>query len=446
MDETLCVINTDIDENGMDVQLDTQLLKKNISSLFLVFLFLTLFLGGCDNRPENKPDVHERTRGLKDNPLAEFQCELLEHAFQTATMIPVIPHLKDRSRAQAAVVEACLELNQAEQALTYIAQIKNWRQGACYADLAMYCARHGLDQDVQKYLEMAKAIAEKEVQGNESSDNSSQEWRRDHIRTKIAQTYVWLGLMPQAEEIKASEVSSERGKLAIVKAMKGDESTFEKQVKSIDELIAMEHYDIILNGLKACAQIFKQDYQDEQKRNWAEEKIKTSWAKLPFFIRVELLTELANAALGHNDAAKAIKLVDEAQEIIDSRTWDVEHLLPMSAKLISVRFRAGDTEKAKSDADFLFIRFEAEKQTIANIYRAGTLRPLAEAFQSMGNKEVALSIYKKAVEEGIDNPNSRPRAEDLSATCCSMALFSMEPDVELWSKLRQIRDGLGQPW
>ena len=55
-------------------------------------------------------------------------------------------------------------------------------------------------------------------------------------------------------------------------------------------------------------------------------------------------------------------------------------------------------------------------------------------------------MYKTAVEEGTANPNSRPRAEDLTATCCSMALSAVEPDKELWAKLKQIYEGLGEPW
>jgi len=81
-----------------------------------------------------------------------------------------------------------------------------------------------------------------------------------------------------------------------------------------------------------------------------------------------------------------------------------------------------------------------------NIYRAGALRPLAEAYQSMGDTAAALTVFKKAVEEGVENPNSRPRVEDLSATCRSMALSGVEPDADLWARLREVFTGLGQPW
>src|SRR5262245_54547858 len=60
-------------------------------------------------------------------PLATFQGELLDFAFDVATAIPIQPHIKDRSRAQEQVVAACLELNLRQRAQGYIERIDNWR-------------------------------------------------------------------------------------------------------------------------------------------------------------------------------------------------------------------------------------------------------------------------------------------------------------------------------
>ena len=64
----------------------------------------------------------------------------------------------------------------------------------------------------------------------------------------------------------------------------------------------------------------------------------------------------------------------------------------------------------------------------------------------MGEQAAAFRTYALAVEAGIDNPNSRPRAEDLSATCRSMALHDVRPDAQLWARIRQVSEGLGPPW
>ena len=64
----------------------------------------------------------------------------------------------------------------------------------------------------------------------------------------------------------------------------------------------------------------------------------------------------------------------------------------------------------------------------------------------MGETPEALRLYSMAVEEGAVNINARPRAEDLVATCCSMALRSIEPDAKLKARIQEIRGGLGDPW
>jgi tetratricopeptide (TPR) repeat protein len=116
------------------------------------------------------------------------------------------------------------------------------------------------------------------------------------------------------------------------------------------------------------------------------------------------------------------------------------------AKLAALRFRAGQIEKAQEQADKALELFESKRDRIVNIYRAESLQPLAEAYSMMSNTPRALAVYELAVTEGVANPNSRPRAEDLSATCCSMALHAVEPGAELWERIRTIHEGLGDPW
>jgi hypothetical protein len=46
----------------------------------------------------------------------------------------------------------------------------------------------------------------------------------------------------------------------------------------------------------------------------------------------------------------------------------------------------------------------------------------------------------------VKNPNSRPRAEDLVATCLSMVLCGFEPPAELAERMQVVARGLGDPW
>ena len=390
--------------------------------LLLAGFMLFLFTAGC-GKQYRIDDVAQNKFGvvgfLTDKPLAAYQNELLDLAFETASAIPINPHIKDRSLLQEKVVAASLELDQPLRALSLIKNIGNWRRGAGYADLAFYCARRGYAGEVQQYLDLAVQISE-----------SAEGWRRDQIRVKIANTYTLLGQTRQADQFETGVIDSESGKVAEVKAMIAGEDDFDEQ----------------MNALEACTNLFNRFYDDAERRSLVEEKMKTSWGKLPIFKRIELLTELAGFALDHEDKAKALELVNEAQLFTDGAQWRPEHRIPMISKLVELRFRASDRQKARTEADALLALFDSQGDKIVNIYRAGALRPLAEAYQSMGDTSAALAVYKWAVEEGVENPNSRPRAEDLSATCLSMALHGVEPDAKLWTRIRQINKGLGDPW
>jgi hypothetical protein len=116
------------------------------------------------------------------------------------------------------------------------------------------------------------------------------------------------------------------------------------------------------------------------------------------------------------------------------------------ARLAGLRYRAGEEDQARSDLGAALATYEGERARIVDIYRAGVLIPLAEAYHAMGDAASAVGTYRRAVEEAVLNPNSRPRAEALVAICCSMAVRGVEPDAALAERMRQVHDGLGQPW
>jgi len=392
---------------------------------------LPVFAIGCDSR-----DKTESTGSMRDAPLESYQVELLSIAFDAASAMPANPHVKSRSLVQEMVVTACLELEQPQRALGYIEQIDNWRRGAGYADLAFYCVQHGaMKKNVEPYLsKAAQAAAETE------------DWRRDRINVKIARTHAYLGQSRWADQLTADVAPVEMGRLAAVKAMISDDDAFDTQMERLDALIAIGHFDILRNSLEACAQLFDRFYTDQTQRCRAEERIRTAWDPLPIAIRIDLLMEMTGSALDHADQAKALALVNEAQGLMDAHEWPPEHGIPMAAKLIALRFRSGGQQQARTGADELRSAFDAEREKIVNICRAGALRPIAEAYQVMGDMAAALAVYKQAVEAGMENPNSRPRAENLAATCCSMAVHAVQPDAELFGRIREICAGLSDPW
>jgi tetratricopeptide (TPR) repeat protein len=416
-----------------------------LSVLFAASIAAVFMLGAASSDAQARTDaaVHvdaTASTPVANKPLAEYRSELLDLAFKTATALPVVPHIKNRSRAQEAVVEACFELDQPRRALAYVEKIDNWRRGVGYADFAFYCARHGDTAEVQQYLDLANQVSEK-TQGDDAQD-----WQRDRIRVKIASTHAILGQTEKAAQFESGTVDSESGKVDAARAMVSDADAFTERIKEVDADIATGGFDQTRNALETCAQLFNRFYADGERRTQVEEKIKTSWGKLPVLVRLDLMIELTQFALNHGDRTKALDLLKDTQAIVDEAQWTAEYHVPTLARLARLRHLAGDTQRARADADAALTMFDAEREQIGNIYRAGALRPLAEAYASMGDAAGALKVYKKVVEEGLENPNSRPRAEDLSATCCSMAVQGVEPDAALRARLAQIYEKLGDPW
>jgi len=411
-------------------------LRKSILSLAMTALLFGI--GGCASKSkegaalkgENEPIVP-----ISDRPLPAYRIELLDLAMDTATAIPVNPHIKTRSQVQEAVVEACLKLDQPRRAFDYAERIENWRKGACYADLAFYCASHGQGDKVQGLLDRADEVAK-----------TAEDWRRDRIRVKIARTYALLGRTLQAERYSANAADSETGKTESVKAMMAGPDDFDTQMQPLDELVAKGSFDLSRNALESMTQLYNRFYGDSDRRLRVEKKIRAAWVQMPVSIRLEILHQMAGFALEHSDSGAARMLIGEARSLYDENYWDPEDGIPQIAKLAEWFYRAGDLEMARTEADRALALFREHRDKIVNIWRARALRPVAEAYQAMGTKDDASTVYRMVVEEGVENPNSRPRAEDLSATCCSMALSGFEPNAEIYNRMRQIYEGLAEPW
>jgi tetratricopeptide (TPR) repeat protein len=156
--------------------------------------------------------------------------------------------------------------------------------------------------------------------------------------------------------------------------------------------------------------------------------------------------DLSEFSLQQADMPQGLELINIAQEVIDAAKWPAEYYIPMAARLAALRFRAGDAMVARSSLEKALPLYQEKSAEIFDINKADTLIPIAAANQAMGAQEQALGIYKQAVEAAVENPNSRPRAEDLSAICVSMALNAVEPDEALWKRIKEIQTNLGDPW
>jgi tetratricopeptide (TPR) repeat protein len=398
--------------------------------LFLLLFVASSFACAAGCRPQ---DGTETSGACADAPLASYQAELLDIAFDAASAMPIKPHIKNRSRAQEVVVLTCLELGQPQRARRYLEQIANWRREAAYADLAFYYAERGATDPVESCLKLAAEVPE-----------VADGWRVDRIKAKIAATRAYLG-QSQAVEIQAI-AAAERGPVVRVQAMVCPPEAFDEQMAFLGQETAVGNFETVTNALAAYAELYDRFYANPERRQAIEQKIKALWTSLPIVVRLGRVMKLIEACFTHDDLPKALELVDEAKTMMDRANWQPQYVIPLKARLASLRFRAGDKVNAVTEAKATLELFDAKRETIANIYRAQMLRPIAEAFYTLGDTAAALDLYKRAVEAGMENPNSRPRADDLVATCCSLALHAVEPDATLAARIREIRQGLGNPW
>lgn len=396
--------------------------------IFSLLLGTVLFAceGGC-----NPPTEEGTAPKLNDTPLENYQGELLNIAFEAASAMPLKPHIKSRSKTQEVVVLACLDLEQPNRALGYIEKIKNWRRELCYAELALYCAKHEFKDQAKQFSDMAMKVPQ-----------NTEYCRKEQIESKVSKIDA---LLKQTEKPEQNPEASE-SEVPQTETTSQPEDSFDKKMKELEKLVSTKNFDIVRSALGVYIELYNRHYTDIERRTLIEDKIKAAWTSIPMTTRIDSLKKLANHSLNHKDKTKALELVNEAEAIMDSATWQLRYEIPLIAGLAELRFLAGDKESARKKIQETLNLFDTNREKIVNIYWARVLRSVAETYQAIGETAIAHDIYERALEAGIENPNSRPRAEDLAAICCSMALHKAEPGVELLGRIHEICDGLGDPW
>ena len=379
---------------------------------------------------------------LADAPLSEQRAALLDLAFDSVTKMPVMPHVKDRSRAQEAVVETCLELDQPQRAARFIESIDNWRRGTAYAALADACAEKGAVAEADRYLALAQQVAE--TPDAEIPDvEGPQGWRRDRVRAGIARTHLRLGRTEAAAPFEAGLGAPERGEVEAARATRSDS---ELPVEQLGALTAASTFEDAQIWLRAATELYGRRYDDAESRARIRTAIEANSVRIPRQVRIELQLDLAEAAVAHGDRPEADALLAQARTLIDEAQWDADDRAALVSRLALLRHRAGDAQGARAEVDGELARFEQDHGALNSLRQARALRPLSDALTAMGAAEQGLALYRRVVELGADNPNARPRAQELSATCCSMARYGAQPDAALWARMQAIGEGLSDPW
>jgi hypothetical protein len=391
---------------------------------------------------------------LRDGALEPYRKQLLDFAFTTASLVPAMPHVKTRSRAQEEVVVACFELDQPSMALQYVEGIDNWRRGAGYADVACWLARAGRADEVPAWVEKANEfVARMQLMEDESMGEIDDEavegyqaWRKDRIRAKIARAYLLLGDENGAATFADGLEPSEAGIVEAAWAERAERADVAEQCGVLDAVSSAGDFDRVQSAVNVGLVLYGRFHAHAAERAALEEALRACLDKSPLMFRIDGHLRLAALAAEHGDAPKALALVRAVDEILDATPLAPEDRVPVLARCASIRWRAGETDAGLALAEAALAKYDAGREAIPSLYRAETLVPIAVAFLEMGARERTLEIYRRAVRDGAENPNAVPRAEDLCATLVSMARHALEPDAALWAEMRAIHAGLREPW
>jgi hypothetical protein len=347
--------------------------------------------------------------------------DLLALAFDAATAVPVTPLLKERSRLQEEVVMAAFDVGRQDLALVWTDAIEDWRRGTCHAESAYRKALAGEREGVEAHLEIAAKLA-----SDHEKTEAAQDWQRDRTRSRIERTRALLD--------------------GSAKAASRESRAAESDLEAMGETLAKGNIDEIRSALDACIEMFAASFRDSARRARVEAVIEAGRKKLPPEMGLEVCTKLAEISFENRDSEKTSDWLARARAMLEGTRWLPEDRIKQAARLAVTRHECGAAADARKGLDAALAAYAFERERIVDIYRAGVLRAIAEGYHAIGDRDTALDVYRKALDDGLGNPNSFPRAEDLVATSLSMARRGIVPDEAFWERLRNARRQLGTPW
>ena len=380
--------------------------------------------------------------------LTPSQRELLQLAFDAASKFPLDPHRKNRSRAQEVVVVAAFELGAPELAVAYGAKIADWRRGCAYADFAWELARRGDAARAREYIGLAEGV----VRG-EREDPMAQEWRADLIMLKVARALAALGDHDAAakagggiDPVSTHAVDENWAGTAAERVATLTPESAKLEFAAIDQGFLKMSLGQQATAAAMLARMHQRFFADSELRRACEERMATAWATTMPTLRLDALATMVATNHEQGDAGRAADLLTVMRDVVAGHQWRSEDRMPQLVRLIELARLLGQADRARADAEAALASYQAARDEIVDIYRAETLRPLALAWHALGDRERGDALLALSVEEGVENPNSRPRCDDLVDVCVALARRGIVPSSAQMARLQEIKQGLGEPW
>lgn len=420
-------------------------------------------LVGCQERESQERESQERESAdgqvqqpaqnvsagvVQDVPLETFQRQLLQLAFDAASKFPSNPHTKNRGRAQDLVVTACFEMEQPLLAASMAPKVEGWRRGVAYADFAWCCAKANDEKAAKRYLKLAGDVLD-----GLRSDANAQDWRADKVRIKIARAWRTLGDASKADQ--AIENVSPASAGAVDRSWTGTMASHlenmtvaraSSEIERITDTFLSQSLGEQYTSLMLISGLHGRFFDDQSMRADMEERLFVRFQKLPTNLRLDAMAPLVGHYVAHEDLEGARNVIHKMTTLMDEFSWRPEERMPQLARVAELRHLIGDRDRARQEMEQALKFYNEQRDQIVNIYRCEALRPLALAWLKLKDPQQADDLLALCVEEALDNPNSRPRCDDLVETCVAMARHGHEPSAALWRRLREVSNGLSSPW
>lgn len=380
---------------------------------------------------------------------------LLDLAFAGVSEMPLRPHIKNRARAQYQIVTTCLSLELADLAEQYIPEISNWQRWNSYADLAYFYAENGTTDKAEAALQQAEAALQTVadvLSGNVVATapnpllDTLRDWRYKKVLARTLETR-WLLHTTKATHALESHNFDEATLASLqTKKLMSESAQYTTTLDALRPMTTHANFEVVHPALLAMIQLLDQQYSREEAMRMLEEDIVPSFTKKPVFMRVDVLEKLTRVLRKHGDLEDALQICDHMDTYIDGAALPANLHIAEKVKVLTLRHALGQPEAVSTELDQLHALFQENRERIVNIERAKPLCRLAEVQMLLGHEKEALTLYQQAIVEGQLNPNSRPRANDLSTICCSMALSRIAPTTVIYGKLEEMKNKLGTPW
>jgi tetratricopeptide (TPR) repeat protein len=387
------------------------------------------------------PAIAAPATGAPDAPTAsaEERRQLLSRAFEIARRFPDKPFIKDRAKYEGLVVDACLERGELDRAEEFAERsCFTWRRAESFALVAARRAAAGDRQAASRGIDRAL--------GELDRLEEAPDWARERVRASCARVALRLGDPARAATLLSTDAPALEAGYAAYRAEVASPEELDASADSFDRGIATQNFDLARAGLDGYLAILARSRDDAPRRERAVRALRAGIPGLPRDLQVQYMLRTSDALAAVGLAEDALAEAERARAAFAGAEFLPEDRGPIGAPVAAAFARLGRREAALAQLDALEADFRRLSDRIPDFERARPLRAMAEASAAAGDVPRAGRLYAEAVEVGALNPNARPRAEDLCATCISMAGSGIAAGEPVLARIRAIEAALADPW